>query len=89
MRSRCALEKSIDYNVFSSPWTGLAAMILIQASTDLAACGGRWAIRRDGDVIKKGEIVRFMRSRWAWYLATACGLEDAEIRRRGVLTWGT
>lgn len=87
MRTQRGGGRAIDFGMFGSPWTGMAAMILVQASTDLEALGDQDKIIDKGIVVKRDELLKFFRSKWAWHLATSCGLEPEELQERGVLTW--
>ena len=86
MRSK-KVGGAIDYSIFGNPWTGLAAMILVQASNDLTALGNADSIVIGGETVTRGKLMKFFRSKWAWHLATSCGLEPKELKERGVLTW--
>lgn len=87
MRARRGAGRSIDLGLFDSPWTGMAAMILVQASTDLEALGDRDTMIAQGAVVSRADLLNFFQSKWAWHLATSCGLEPEELQERGVLTW--
>jgi hypothetical protein len=83
MNARDAVGIPINYEDFSEPHSGLAAMILVQAVSDLGALGVRETMRRDGDFICKGEILAFLRSSWALELARLCGLETRKLQVGG------
>ena len=89
MRYKKGLETQVDFFEFKNPWTGLAAMILVQAAADLEALGNCDSIYRAGNIITRKELDKFFRSRWAWHLATSCGLDEHELAERGVLTWAS
>ena len=86
MRSK-KVGGAIDYGLFGNPWTGLAAMILVQASNDLLALGDMEYSTFHDEMVTKTELEKFFRSKWAWHLATSCGLDPLELSKRGVLTW--
>lgn len=65
----------IEYSDFSDPYTGLVAMIFVQAASDLTFLRKRESCYKDGCQIRKMEIVSFFRSEWADYLADAVHLD--------------
>ena len=88
MRARkVAGAPAIDLGAFKNPWTGLAAMILVQAANDLDALGDLDSRIMQWELVTRVELTKFFRSKWAWHLATSCGLAEEEIRKRGVLKW--
>ena len=87
MRKKRGQNQTIDLAEFDNPYTALATMILIQAKVDCELLGDRENKIIDGEVVSKIGLIRFFRSRWAWHLATSCGLEPKEIKERGILTW--
>lgn len=80
MKRRAKQPTVADIAQFSSPWTGLAAMILFQAVDDLYFLNGRDAARRNDSVVRRWEILNFLRSPWAEYLA-----ESLHIPREALL----
>ena len=62
-------------------------MILVQASNDLTALGEADSRILQWELVTRIELSSFFRSKWAWHLATCCGLEPTELAKRGVLTW--
>lgn len=87
MRRKRGQDQKIDLADFDNPYTALATMILIQAKVDYELLGDRENKIMDGEPVSKYGIIKFFRSRWAWHLATSCGLEPKEIRERGILLW--
>ena len=71
-------KNNIEYNVFSNPYTGLAAMILITARNDMELLGNREIVRKDNVQISKTEIRNFLKSRWAEFLASCIGVESVD-----------
>ena len=54
-----------EYSSFSNCWTGLAAMILLQAVRDLENMRGADNRVIYGNLVTRWEIVNFLRSPWA------------------------
>lgn len=69
------------YENFKSPYTGIATMVLVQAASDLSCLDGREQIRKDGEEIRKWEIVNFFRSGWARFLAENVGIDADDLLR--------
>lgn len=88
MNHRNGMPFLADGLQWSNPWTGLAAMILVQAATDYQALGDQEFIIRNWERISRIDLEKFFRSKWAWHLANCCGLSPEEMQKRGVLTWG-
>lgn len=78
-----------EYSSFSNGWTGLAAMILLQAIRDLDNLGEAEYRVFSGKRVSKWEIVTFLRSPWAEFLGDYVGITRVEInhylRKAGVL----
>ena len=53
MRAKDLLKTGIDYAEFDDPYSGLAAMVFVQAASDLVSLKGREYCRRDGYQIRK------------------------------------
>ena len=87
MNYRKGLPFPVDGLQWSNPWTGLAAMILVQAAADYQALGGEEYVIHRWERIDKKDLDAFFSSKWAWHLANCCGLSPEEMRKRGVLTW--
>lgn len=68
-----------DYQVFSNPYTGLAAMILFQAYFDLETLGDRESFIVREEVVSKEKLRKFFCSKWATVLASNCGLNETEL----------
>lgn len=66
----------IDYSHFENPYTGLAVMIFAQAKDDLNILDGNETIYQNGYCINKWEIINFLRSKWARFLAGSLGIEQ-------------
>lgn len=79
MKNREGLLAGLDYAEFSDPYTGLATMIFVQADWDLRRLGGHDACLVNNEQIRKGDIIRFLRSRWAAILADGLGLEKKDL----------
>lgn len=75
------VEAPCDYRSFANPYTALAAMIFMQADTDLKALGGEETQYKAGAILDKWEIINFLRSPWAEILAAGIGVEIGELRR--------
>ena len=71
-------KNNIEYNVFSNPYTGLAAMILITARNDMELLGNKEIARKDNVQISKTEIRNFLKSRWAEFLASCIGVDGVD-----------
>ena len=71
-------KNNIEYNVFSNPYTGLAAMILITARNDYDLLGDKEVARKDNVCISKTEIRNFLKSRWAEFLASCIGVDGVD-----------
>ena len=86
MRSKRILDGAIDYNDFSEPYRGLAAMIFVQAAADLDLLNGRDNMSKDSVVVSREEIRRFLLSDWADYLAEVMRIDKRDITRyvRGI-----
>ena len=80
MRKKAITQKLHDYNEFTSPYTAIAVMIFAQAATDLKTLGGRDRTYIDGILLSKWEIVNFLRSPWAGFLAGALDISDKELK---------
>lgn len=75
MRSKRILENAIEYEEFSDPMAGLAAMIFVQAADDLHVLNGESVRYKGGTLLQKWEIVNFLRSEWARELADLAHLD--------------
>ena len=71
----------IDYDAFNSPWTGIAAMIFYQADMDLRTLNGQEKAYRHSCLVDRWEILNFLRSEWAEYLAWCLGIGQDELER--------
>ncbi len=74
-------KNNIEYNVFSNPYTGLAAMILITARNDYDLFGDKEVARKDNVNISKTEIRNFLKSRWAEFLASCIGVDGVDWKK--------
>jgi hypothetical protein len=74
-------KNNIEYNVFSNPYTGLAAMILITARNDYDLLGDKEVARKDNVNISKTEIRNFLKSRWAEFLASCIGVDGVDWKK--------
>lgn len=74
-------KNNIEYNVFSNPYTGLAAMILITARNDYDLLGDKEVARKDNVCISKTEIRNFLKSRWAEFLASCIGVDGVDWKK--------
>lgn len=79
MRAKRILENAIDYDKFDDPYTGLAAMVFVQAAADIDSLRGRDAMYRDTLMVTRTEIVKFLRSDWADFLADAINLDRRDV----------
>lgn len=79
MRAKRILDNAIDYNAFSDPYTGLAAMIFVQAAADISVLGGNDRVYKNGTMISKWELVNFLRSEWAKELARLVNLDIRDL----------
>lgn len=79
MRAKRILNDGIDYNKFDDPYTGIAAMVFVQAAADLDSLKGRDAMYRDALMVTRTEIVKFLRSEWADFLADAVNLDKRDV----------
>lgn len=68
------LPAGIDYKAFSDPYTGLAAMVLVQAAADLLILDGKDEKRIGGDIVRKRDVLTFLQSPWAQFLSESCGV---------------
>ena len=75
MRAKRISDRAIDHGEFSDPYTGIAAMIFIQAVSDMDFLHGEDSTYRDSSLITKWEILNFLRSDWASFLANSLGLD--------------
>jgi ABC-type amino acid transport substrate-binding protein len=78
-RKRYNTAKGVDYGDFSSPYIGIGVMIFVQADRDLYELNGREYRIRNGSVLYKSEIMRFLNSKWAKVLASEIGLEQVDL----------
>ena len=69
-----------EYGDFESPYTALAVMIFAQAATDINMLKGRDRALVSGTWVNKWEIVNFLRSKWAGFLASVLGISDEELK---------
>lgn len=74
-------KNNIEYTMFSNPYTGLAAMILITARNNMELLGSREIARKDNVQISKTEIRNFLKSRCAEFLASCIGVESVDWKR--------
>ena len=81
MRSRDVLTNGIDYSVFDNPYTGLGAMVLIQAADDLKYLKSKGCGYRDGTQIRRLEIVSFFHSDLAEVIADALHLDTRDMKK--------
>ena len=72
-------RKTIDYGEFKNPYTGLGAMIFLQADYDLHKLGGKEFRVFSWGVMSKAEIMQFLDSDWAKTLAAEIGLEQVDL----------
>ena len=79
MRSKRIFDNAIDYEAFSDPLTGLAAMIFVQAADDLHALDGKTVLYKGGTLLQKWEIINFLRSDWAHELADLVRLDCRDL----------
>lgn len=75
------VEVPCDYRSFENPYKALAAMIFVQADSDLKALDGDEMQYKAGTFLDKWEIINFLRSPWAEMLAAGIGVETVELRR--------
>lgn len=80
-RRKRAIDSAIDYKAFSNPYSGLAAMIFLQADWDLKMLNGEETKHSGGCLLDKWEIINFLRSPWAAVLAGGVGLDLSDLRR--------
>jgi len=80
MKTRRA-DSPCDYRGFEDPYSGLAAMIIVQAETDLQLLGSADVAYFDGVKVSKMDIQRFFRSGWGFFLASGVGISEDEYRR--------
>ena len=76
-----SIRAAADYRNFDNCWSGLAAMILIQAAVDLNTLRGRDRAKLGGYIIYKYELLNFFRSDWAAALSEAMKLDRRSIVR--------
>ncbi len=81
MRSKPMLGQAIDYRDFENPYTGLAAMIFVQAANDLLFLRGKDYRIQDGIKISQSEIRRFFSSEWASFMAESLKLDTRDTVR--------
>ena len=79
MRSKRIFDNAIDYEAFSDPMAGLAAMIFVQTADDIHTLGGREHSYKNGTLLQKWEIINFLRSEWAHELADMIGLDRKDL----------
>lgn len=79
MRAKRIFDEGIDYEKFDNPYTGLAAMVIIQAADDLSKLKGRESMYVDTLIVSQNEIKRFFCSRWAAILADAVNLDRRDM----------
>ena len=84
MRARRNIKTGIDFNEFSDPYSGIAAMVFVQAVSDLHYLNGRESAFEDAVVISKNEISSFFHSDWAEVLADALNIDIRTVRAFGV-----
>lgn len=77
MRRRA--ERICDYRTFSDPYAGLAAMIFVQADCDLKILDGSDIKYKGGTWFERSEIISFLRSPWAAFLAYGLGVNRTEL----------
>lgn len=71
----------IDYRYFNSPFTALATMIFVQMEKDLETLGDQDILPKYNTVLQKREIISFLRSDWAEFLAGSVGIDRWELER--------
>ena len=81
MRAKASLCNGIDYDKFTSPYTGIAAMIFVQTDQDLRHLQGLEKTYRNGSLLDRWEIVNFLKSPWASFLAECVGIGQDELDR--------
>lgn len=79
MKLSMGCPNGIDYQIFNSPYTGLATMILVQADLDLKTLGGQDKLYRYDSTIHRDEIMSFLNSDWAEFLAESVGMGRKEL----------
>lgn len=72
-------KRSVDYGMFSNPYTGLGVMIFMQADNDLRELGGKDHRVYSWGVMYKSEIIQFLKSKWAMVLASEIGIEQSKL----------
>lgn len=73
-------KDSSTYEKFSSGWTGLAAMILLQAVNDLERLNGRDSMMAEGwSQIRRWEIINFLRGPWGLFPAGSLNITREEV----------
>lgn len=81
-RRETSLKRGIEYGETGNPWLMLAAQIFLQARDDAAMMKKNGETRRalcDHNVISKWEILNFLRSDWAEFLAAALDVSPKEL----------
>lgn len=80
MRRKDSISNGIDYSDFDNPYTGIAAMVFVQAVNDYEAAKEKGYFRREGTCIYASEIEAFLQSDWADYLAGEMKLDSRDVR---------
>lgn len=78
-RSKKIVDAPIDYREFETPYTALATMIFVQAVSDLSYLDGAESACVSGSSISRTEILSFLCSKWACFLAESVGIQQDEI----------
>lgn len=81
MSRKSPRNNGADYAQFDNPYTGLVAMIFLQAQTDLCYLNGEETLYQNGNFLNKWEIINFLRSDWGWFLANSVGVEAKDYER--------
>lgn len=83
MRIKTAFNTIIDYNEFSSPFSGIATMIFVQAANDYVMLGDKDSAIFGTSIVSKAEINSFMNSKWAEFLGHCLGWDRDEMQFEG------
>ncbi len=84
MRARRSVKTGIDFKEFTDPYSGIAAMVFVQAVSDLDMLKGKESAFKDSIVISRNEISNFFWSDWAEVLADALNIDIRTVRAFGV-----
>ena len=78
LSTKARLRPEVDG--FESPVIGLVVMIFFQAYSDLKALKGRNEMYANGNLVTRWEIMNFLRSDWAHFLASAIDVSEQELK---------